>query len=156
MQEAPTQLLCVSEVLTNLNDRWSKALCWDLNLQPFLLKGPTVFQPPGQPLCLPAMRRSVIPPSALSPLFQLPVFSFSFHSFGSIPSIYLLGPRSPHLFLSAPPLWYFPIGVVFPSLPPFTLSWIHHWFRLTLNRSLIHYFHLFTPCPALAVFFEIR
>lgn len=82
---------------------------------------------------------------------------FLFFSFFRLHSIHL-SPWStfpPPVFI-CPPLWYFHIGVVFPSLPPFTLSWIHHWFPLTLNRSLIHYFHLFTPCPALAVFFEIR
>lgn len=78
------------------------------------------------------------------------ILSAPFHPFISLVHV------PPTCFYLPPPLWYFHIGVVFPFLPPFTLSWIHHWFPLTLNRSLIHYFHLFTPCPALAVFFEIR
>lgn len=101
--------------------------------------------------------------SSLGPVPTLSTSSlFLFFSFLRLHSIHLspwstFPPHPPTCFYPPTPfLWYFHIGVVFPSLPPFTLSLIHHWLPLTLNRSLIHYFHLFTPCAALTVFLEIR
>lgn len=116
-------LLCESGVLSNLHDRWSKPHCWDLNPQPWLLKGTSVFQPTGYP--------PSICHSSTSLIFSLLSFSFPFFSAPLRPlfsSIYLSPPRHHDLLLSAP-LWYFHLRLTLPSFTLFLSFFYVHSFE---------------------------
>lgn len=149
-------LLCESGVLSNLHDRWSKPHCWDLNPQPWLLKGTSVFQPTGYP--------PSICHSSTSLIFSLLSFSFPFFSAPLRPlfsSIYLSPPRHHDLLLSAP-LWYFHLRLTLPSFTLFLSFFYVHSFEAPSfvfpphsQITFIHYVRLFTLCPPLTLFIDV-